>query len=316
MMRRLALTLVLAVLVSGCAQRTVTLTCVGDVMLGRGVARLCAERGADYPFAQVAPLLREGDLTFGNLEAPLTDRPTRFPRVNALHGTPEMAGALRRAGFDVMSVANNHAIDYGRPGLAQTRAVLRQAGIMSVGAGASQAEAEQGVVMAAGGVPVGFLAYSDFPYLDFARDPARESLAMLNEASLRRTIPPLAGRCAVLVVSFHWGSEGDRTVSDRERRLAHLAVDLGADLVVGHHPHVRGEIEKYREALIAYDLGNLVFDDSSYGGNEGYLLQCRYRGDGRLLEYQAVPVRVQAGQARREPAYGEESPTASRTSLP
>ena len=282
----------------GCAPRTVTLTCVGDVMLGRGVAQLCASRGPDYPFAQVAPLLRQGDLTFGNLEGPLTDLPTRFPRVNALHGRPEMAGALARAGFRVLSVANNHAIDYGRPGLAQTREVLTGAGLVPVGAGATQAEAERGAVVAAAGVPVGFLAYSNFPYTDFVLDPDRESVLMLNEEALRRTIPPLARRCRVLVVSFHWGREGERGVSDDQRRLAHLAVDLGASLVVGSHPHVRGEIEPYRHALIAYDLGNLVFDDQSYGGNEGWVLQCVCDDNGRLRRWHATPVEVVEGQAR------------------
>ncbi len=291
------------VLVSGCSRpdQTLTLTCVGDVMLGRGVARICAEKGPDYPFAQVAPLLREADLTFGNLESPLTDRPTRFPRVNALRGSPEMAPALRRAGFDVLSLANNHAIDYGRPGLAQTRALLKNAGIVSVGAGATLAEAEHGAVVAVRGLPVGFLALSNFPYTDFVHDPARESLAMLSEEALRRTVPPLARRCSVLVVSFHWGREGVRTVTEDECRLARLAVDLGGDLVVGHHAHVRGEIEEHRGRLIAYCLGNLVFDRDSYGGNEGYVLQCRYGESGRLVGYNVVPVEVVEGQARAAP---------------
>lgn len=293
-----SLGLLLALLgLAGC-EREVSLVCVGDVMLGRGVACLCAARGGDYPFAELAPRLREGDLTFGNLESPLTDAPTRFPRVNALRGEPQMAPALARAGFDVLSVANNHAIDYGRTGLAQTREVLREAGIAAVGAGPTQAVAEQGVVVRAGGVRVGFLAYSSFPYTDFAPDPARESLVSLNEDALRRTIPPLARRCGVLVVSFHWGREGVREATEREQALARLAVDLGADLVVGHHSHVRGELEQYRERLIAYSLGNLVFDDNSYGGNEGYLLRCRYGGDGRLKDYATVPVRVESGRAR------------------
>ncbi len=288
------------VALGGCGRQsdTVTLTCVGDVMLGRGVARLCAERGPDYPFAEVAPLLREGDLTFGNLESPLTEAGTRFPRVNALRGEPEMAETLARAGFDVMSVANNHAIDYGRPGLARTREVLRAAGIVPVGAAATQAVAEAGVVVEAGAVRVGFLAYSNFPYADFVRDPERESIVRLNEAALRRTIPGLAGRCGVLVVSLHWGREGVREVTAEERRLARLAVDLGADLVVGHHAHVRGEIEEYKGRLIAYCLGNLVFDEDSYGGNEGWVLRCVYEEGGRLVRWEATPVEVRGGRAR------------------
>lgn len=275
-----------------------TLVCAGDVMLGRGVARLCRERGEDYPFALVAGYLQSADLAFGNLECSLTDLSTRFPRVNALRGYPQMAPALARAGFDVLSVANNHSIDYGRRGLAHTRELLAAAGIAPVGAGATQAEAEQGVVVTARGLRVGFLAYSRFPYLEFVRDPQRETVLGLDEETLRRTVPALARRCDVVVVSCHWGTEGVPTPDPEERALAHLAVDLGADLVVGHHSHVRGEVEQYRGALIAYGLGNLVFDESR-GGNEGYLLTCRLGRRG-VQGYELLPVRVVQGQATPE----------------
>jgi len=273
-------------------------------MLGRDVDRRSRQRGNGYPFAQVAPLLRAADLTFGNLESPLTDRPTRFPRINALRGSPEMAPVLKQAGFDVMSLANNHAIDYGRAGLAQTLEVLQAAGLMPVGAGRTLREAEEGVVLTARGVRVGFLAYSHFPYADFVHAPQRESILQLNEEALRRTIPSLARRCDVLVVSYHWGKEGSRRVTPYERNLAHLAVDLGARLVVGHHAHVRGAIEQYRRSLIAYCLGNLVFDERSYGGNEGYVLTCRLRAAG-VMSYSLVPVRVVSGQAALEQIVGQ-----------
>jgi len=297
--------LVAGLLVCGCQspqlEEHVTLTCVGDVMLGRGVARLCKQRGNDYPFEQVAPYLRAADLTFGNLESPLTDQRTRFPRVNALHGSPAMAPVLAQVGFDVVSLANNHAIDYGRAGLRQTMGVLKDAGVKPVGAGNTLAEAQQGVVLTGRGLRVGFLAYSHFPYTDFVHDPQRESILFLNEQALRNTIPPLARRCDVVVVSYHWGKEGSRQVTPYERNLAHLAVDWGADLVVGHHAHVRGEIERYHGALIVYCLGNLVFDEQSYGGNEGYILTCRLRRAG-VADYSLVPIRVLSGQARPAPA--------------
>ncbi len=275
--------LVAGLLVCGCqrprSEEYVTVTCVGDVMLGRGVAQLCQQRG-------------------NNLESPLTDHPTRFPRVNALRGSPAMARVLANVGFDVMSLANNHAIDYGRAGLRQTMVVLEAAGITPVGAGSTLAEAQRGVVVTIRGLRVGFLAYSHFPYTNFVHDPKRESILLLNEEALRKTIPPVVQHCDVMVVSFHWGREGSRRVTAYERNLAHLAVDLGADLIIGHHAHVRGEIERYQDSLIAYCLGNLVFDEQSYGGNEGYILTCRVSHAG-VMDYVALPVRVVNGQARR-----------------
>jgi poly-gamma-glutamate capsule biosynthesis protein CapA/YwtB (metallophosphatase superfamily) len=296
-----SLGLAASVLVGGCSDSRsgprVTLTCVGDVMLGRDVRRLCASRGREYPFEQVADLLGASDLTFGNLESPLADGTVRFPRVNALLGAPDMAPVLQQVGFDVMSLANNHAIDGGRTGLRRTCEHLRAAGIEPVGVGATLAEAERGVVVTARGLRVGFLAYSHFPYMSFIHDPERESILMLNEQTLRRTIPPLARRADVVVVSYHWGKEGRRDVSDYERRLAHLAIDLGADIVIGHHAHVRGEIEEYNGGLIAYCLGNFVFDEDSYGGNEGYILRCRLSASG-IVDHETTPVRVVDCQAR------------------
>lgn len=194
-MRVITATILLSLL-AGCAprsQRLVTLALAGDVMLGRDVRRLCRTQGVDYPFAQVAPILRQADLAFCNLESPLTDLSVRFPRVNALVGEAAGAGALGRAGFDVVSLANNHAIDAGRT------------------------------------------------------------------------------RSDVAVVSFHWGKEGERA-------------------------HVRGEIERYRHGLIAYCLGNLVFDEKSYGGNEGMVLTCRVSRRG-VEDYSVLPTVVRECQA-------------------
>jgi poly-gamma-glutamate capsule biosynthesis protein CapA/YwtB (metallophosphatase superfamily) len=278
----------------------VTLALVGDVMLGRDVARAVAAHSPLYPFEPVLDELRGSDLLFGNLEGPLTDRNSRFPRVNALHAAPQMGEVLARVGFEVLSLANNHAIDYGRAGLEQTLSVLDKVGIRAVGAGRTAEEAQAGVVITVRGLRVGFLAFSSFPYADFVHDPARASIAVLRPDAIREGIARLAPKCDVLVVSLHWGQEGERATSDFERETAHRAVDLGAKVVVGHHAHVRGEIERYKGGLIAYGLGNLVFDDKSYGGNEGYILRCTATAAG-VSSYRAVPVRVSGCQAHLAP---------------
>jgi poly-gamma-glutamate capsule biosynthesis protein CapA/YwtB (metallophosphatase superfamily) len=268
-------------------------------MLAGNVALASETRGLGYPLAEVAPHLRAADLAFGNLESPLSDLPARYPRNNVLRASPALAPVLREAGFGVLSLANNHAIDCQRPGLQRTRQALTDAVITPVGAGPTLAEAERGVVMTVKGLRIGFLAYSDFGCATFILDPTRESVVNLNEECLRRTIPELARRCDVVVVSYHWGVEGRREPSPRERRLAHLAVDLGAKLVVGHHAHVRGAIEKYRGGLIAYCLGNLVFDEHTTGGNEGYILTCNLDRSG-VTGYATTPVRVVEYQGRVE----------------
>ena len=297
------------------AERAVTLACVGDVMLGRDVRRLCATAGDDYPFARVAPLVRQADLAFCNLESPLTGRTLRFPRVNALVGAPSMAGALGRAGFDVVSLANNHAIDAERAGLLDTMSLLKTQQIAVTGAGPTRAEAESGVVKTVRGLRVGFAAFSHFPYTNFGYDPARATVLMLNEPTLRTVLPSLAKRCDALVVSFHWGCEGDRAVTPYERHLARLAVNLGATLVVGHHAHVRGPVERYRNSLIAYCLGNCVFDTHSNGGNEGYLLTCRLARQ-KVLSYSLLPTNVVQCQAVPERRTLTPSPSPTGRGVP
>ncbi len=291
----------MALCLSGCHREdrggVVTLACVGDIMLGRDVARTCAEKGDAYPFSALGDLLSSPGITCGNLEGVLSHGATRYPRVNSLFAPPRMAGVLQAAGFDVLSLANNHAIDCGRPGLRTTLGALQGAGITPVGAGATLAEARKGAVLSVRGLRVGFIAYSAFPYTDFVHDPDRESILKLNEDALRATLPALGARSDCLVVSVHWGKEGVRQTSAYERRLAHLCIDLGADVVIGHHAHVRGEVESYRGGVIAYCLGNLVFDEYSYGGNEGYVLLCELGREG-LRRYETVEVDVVGCQAR------------------
>jgi len=146
------------------------------------------------------------------------------------------------------------------------------------------------------GLRVGFIAFSNFPYVNFVQDSRREAILMLSEDNLRRCLPPLRRRCEVMVVGFHWGQEGSFVLTDRERALAHLAADLGATVVVGSHSHVRAPIEDYRGSLIAYGLGNLVFDEQSYGGNEGLILVCRVGREG-VRGYEAIPTRVEECRA-------------------
>ncbi|MBU0610291.1 MAG: CapA family protein [Armatimonadetes bacterium] len=289
-------------LLTGCTHRpptTVTIALAGDVMLGRDVRRMCATKGNDYPFANVGRVFRHADIGFCNLESPLTDLAVRFPRVNALVGTAGMVDALGQADIGVVNLANNHAVDAERAGLADTCRRLEGHGLAICGAGQTLQQAETGTVVRRPGVRVGFIGYSNFPYLNFVPDPQSWSLLMLSEENLRRTVPPLARRSDVVVVSFHWGKEGEREPSEWERRMARLAIDLGATIVVGHHAHVRGPIERYKHGLIAYCLGNLVFDDKSYGGNEGMILTCRAGRDG-VEEYAVTPTVVRKCQAQIE----------------
>lgn len=242
------------------APREVSFSAVGDILLARGVARVMEEKGVDYPLGGVAGALR-ADLVFANLEGPLSGRGFPAPKHYTFRAAPRAVDALRAGGVNVVSLANNHALDYGREALLDTVDRLRQAGIPAVGAGRNAAEAARPVFVERRGVRVAFLAFTTLPPEGMVYDPARPEVALARSPeTVAAAVRAAAGQAHVVIVSFHWGEEFARQPTALQRSLAHAAVDAGASLVLGHHPHVLQPVEEYRGATIAYSLGNFVFD--------------------------------------------------------
>lgn len=282
-----------ALLVGALANETVALAAVGDVMLGRYVGRRIEREGADALFAAARPALK-ADLGFANLECVLGDAPFTQARRIRLRGAPASARALAKAGFNVVSVANNHALDAGEAGLRQTLASLREAGIVAAGLPGGP------VVLERKGLRVGFLAYSDFP-----TEPSR-AIARTDEATLAGDIAALRQEADIVAVSWHWGTEGLATADPRQRRLAGAAARAGADLILGHHPHVVQPIEWLagkdgRRCLVAYSLGNFVFDAVKPAERETLVLRARLTKHG-VAGYTTVPCRITRGAPSPIPA--------------
>ncbi|HYA51357.1 MAG TPA: CapA family protein, partial [Streptosporangiaceae bacterium] len=223
-----------------------------------------------YPFARIAHHLRAADLALVNLEGPFTARGQRLPKNFNFRASPHLAEALSRAGIAAVSLANNHVMDYGAVGLEDTLAALAHEGIVAFGAGMSLPAARRGAVVERRGIRIGLLGYlflgdhSIEPAAVFA-GPGRPGVAghpwstAAVEAMVRQDVGNLRSRVDALVVSFHWGREKRHEPEAYQRRLGRAAVVAGAQLVLGHHPHVIQEIEAYRGGLIAYSLGNFVF---------------------------------------------------------
>lgn len=240
----------------------ISLLAVGDICLAHNVERIMAARGRGYPFAALEPTLRKADIVFGNLECCLATSGQPVPKRYNFRGHPRGALALSEANIRVVSLANNHALDYGKPALAETIEHLRKAGVVAVGAGHTLAEARALRIVSVRGVRVGFLAYLGlFPSILPLR--AHEpGIDMAELPRLRREVAAARRKVDILVVSMHCGVEQSRKPSPLQRAIAHAAVDAGADLVIGHHPHVVQPVERYRGKIIAYSLGNFVFDPS------------------------------------------------------
>ncbi len=240
----------------------VTLVAVGDVCLANGVEKAMATRGRGYPFAALKPMLRRADIAFCNLECCLGTSGHKVPKKYNFRGHPRGALALKEAGFQVVSLANNHSLDYGKPALAETLRLLDKQGLKPVGAGNTLAEAHALRIVNAKGMRIGFLAYLGlFP----AVVPLRSNepgVSMADLGAIRRDVTAARKKADFLIVSMHAGVEYTFKHSARQQQIAHTAIDSGADMVIGHHPHVVQDTETYKGKQIFYSLGNFVFDPS------------------------------------------------------
>lgn len=273
-MHHKVLWLLLACLVSTAAsaqhKSTVTLNAVGDVLLDRGVRRDIQRFGMSYPFSATSKVLSASDLTFANLECPLAARAAKVGKKVTFKASPTTAHCLSRAGIDIVSLANNHALDCGPVGLRETFRALKRHKVLWCGAGSTGDAAELATRVTIKGVRVAFVAFSEFRPTGFASSEAKSAIALASPTTIQRAVNAARVGADVVVASFHWGIGGQSRPTVQQKAWAHLAVRCGADLVLGHHPHVLQGIGtvaqqstlkgRKRRALIAYSLGNFVFD--------------------------------------------------------
>jgi poly-gamma-glutamate synthesis protein (capsule biosynthesis protein) len=214
---------------------------------------------ARYPFLGMADELRAADVTFLNLEMPLSAGARRY---GEFLGSPAFAEALRWAGVDLVSVANNHTFDGGDVGLADTLTALSAAGLGAVGAGHDLATARMPLIVERAAGRLGFLAYNQIlgaiGSTAFAL-PGRSGVAALSPDLVVADIERLRRHVDVVVVSCHWGEENSGEVHPAARRLAHEFLDAGADVILGHHPHLPQGVEARARKVVFYSLGNFAF---------------------------------------------------------
>ncbi|MBI2100109.1 MAG: CapA family protein [Candidatus Vogelbacteria bacterium] len=241
----------------------VTLTFVGDLMLDRGVRNSVVKNGGgDYSWLFAKLDNFPGDaILFGNLEGPLSDVGVDRQNLYSFRMSPAALPAIKNAGFQVLSVANNHVGDWGRAAFTDTISRLAAAGLAAGGGGQNRAEAvAPKIITASSGERVGFLAFSDVGPNELAATETEAGIILASDPVLPQIISQAANVVDILVISFHWGDEYQTRSNARQQTLAHLAIDNGAKLVIGHHPHVIQEPEYYKEGVIAYSLGNFIFD--------------------------------------------------------
>ena len=272
----------------------ITLLALGDIWLARLVADEIIKKGAHHPFARIAHHLRSADIVFGNLESSFSTRgiPVKNKDVVA-RVSPSSLDGLVHAGIDVVSLANNHIMDYGAEALEDTLSFLDQRGIKHLGAGMTQAEARKPLLVTRNEVGMSLHAYLCWG------ETSRSGLgpAGVIRPAIKEELRRARGHSDFVVVALHGGVDFQDYPTLQMIKLAHWIVDQGADVVIGHHPHVIQGIEKYKNGLIAYSLGNFVFDTSRERARHGLMLRCRV-GRGGVIAVDTVPVTIKDHRPR------------------
>lgn len=279
----------------------VRLLFVGDIMLDDGPGRAIAA-GRD-PFADFAAEFAQADVRIGNLEAPIASSGSPMAnKIATFRAAPRVIDRLAGR-FDALSVANNHSGDYGHEAFLETLTLLDMAGIRAVGGGRNLNEAHAPYWVERGGLSIAILAYNEFKPRAFEAGPDWPGIAWSEDSHVVRDIRAARAAGADIIIPFmHWGWEGGRQPTARQRELARLLIDAGADAVVGGHPHVTQGSESYRGKPIIYSLGNFVFDGFDQPAErEGWLLRMTVSSDG-VRDWDTVTAYMDAdGLPRRQP---------------
>ena len=226
-----------------------TVLFVGDIMLDRGVEYLMKQNSIYYPFQKISHFLRGIDIVFANLEGPVVKNPPVFPDDSLKFAfSPEIIEGVSWSNFNLVSLANNHTLDMGKEGLKETKDWLKKYQINFVGSPLTSSSDNPDSFFSRDNIT--FLAFNQiFPFI------AKEE-EIIKTIKKAKSLKP----DNFLIVSLHWGEEYKLTNSPAQQSLAHKIIEAGGDLIIGHHPHVVQNIEKYQGKLIFYSLGNFIFD--------------------------------------------------------
>jgi poly-gamma-glutamate synthesis protein (capsule biosynthesis protein) len=238
------------------SEKEIRLLFVGDIMMTRSVEGKINDLNKKFifPFLNILDYLRGFDYVVANLEGPISDKGVKIGSIYSFRMKPNVAEALSNANINVVNLANNHIFDYGKIAFEDTLKNLDKNNIKYFG------NSYEPLIIEKEGVKIGFLGFSDFlKHLKVKEN--KIGIAVVND-NLSDIIRKAKEKVDILIVSFHWGEEYQKLANERQEKLAKIAIDSGADLVIGHHPHVIQDIEKYKEKFIFYSLGNFIFDQN------------------------------------------------------
>ncbi len=263
----------------------IVINAVGDIMLAGKWAPILRQKGYDHPFNGVKNELAPGDINIANLESPIAEGGEEYSEKKfRFRAELQAAKAIRDAGFNLVTLANNHSMDFGSEALAETLQHLSDNGIAWIGAGKNLSEARKIALYTIKGKRIAFLGYSLTQPVKFFAGQNRPGTAPGYENMVTADIANARSQADYVIVSFHWGKEAINTVQPYQRTAAHKAIEAGADVIIGHHPHILQGIERYKNSIIFYSLGNFTFASKSKTADVSAIIRLKLNDGHREAE--------------------------------
>ncbi|CEQ16695.1 CapA family protein [Paraclostridium sordellii] len=270
-------------------------TFVGDIMLGRNVEKFGEENKYTELFSKVSKIYKDSDYISGNFEnAVLTKEKSNYTTADKyihLNSTEKSVEALSQQHFDVVTLANNHVYDYGENGLRDTINILEKYNIDYIGAGENIDQASKYNVKSVNGVEIANIGISDTIAPEFTAYKEKPGIVTTKDDAHLKIIKYANKECDLVVVNIHWGDEYSFKESEYQRKLAQDMIDMGADIIIGHHPHVLHPIETYKDGIIFYSLGNFVFDQGWSRTKDSIIVNYKLDKYGNG-EFEVIPLRI------------------------
>ncbi|CAH0289663.1 Capsule biosynthesis protein CapA [Peribacillus sp. Bi96] len=288
------------------SDQPLTMTMVGDVMMGRNVEEVTEKHGYDYLFRYMKPYFAASDYVSGNYEHPaLKDGVSNYKEADTairLNSNKSGVKAVKDAGFSVMTLANNHMMDFEERGLLDTIDEFKNADMDYVGVGSNTADAKASIDYAdVNGLRVATLGFTDVYKKDAV--PKNDQAGLLNAnpdllfEMIGKARDAEQGNADLVVVNMHWGQEYSSSATSRQTDLAKAVIDAGADIIIGHHPHVLQSFDVYKDGIIFYSLGNFIFDQGWTRTKDSAMVQYHLAEDGKAA-IDVVPLQIEEATPR------------------
>lgn len=286
------------------AESTLTLVAGGDVLPGGWLEPYFKQHGEAYPYKNLAPVFKQADLGLVNLECPISTRgKAQQGKQFTFRARPETAPALLAAGINAVSLANNHILDYGPSALADTLETLKKTGIFFSGAGPSLSAALAPCRIEIPHTPrVALFSFSLTYPESFWAGVKKPGTAPALLADMQKQLSLARNWAQIILVCFHWGGELVPEPRAYQVQFGHAAIDAGASIVIGTHPHILQGVERYHSGLIFYSLGNLVFGGGkSKNAVDSALIAVSFSATGNWTSARILPLSVDNEATRFQP---------------